>query len=65
MKLPKRKPTRLKDYDYSIPGAYFITICTKDKKQILSHIRVGQGLAPAENRLTIYGNIANEQIKLL
>ena len=65
MKLPKRKPTRLKDYDYSIPGAYFITICTKDKKQILSHISVGQGLAPAENRLTAYGNIASDQIKLL
>lgn len=30
--LPKRKDIRLKDYDYSSPGAYFVTICTKDKK---------------------------------
>ncbi len=64
MTLPKRKPTRLKEYDYSTPGAYFITICTKDRKEILSQI-VGQGLAPAENRLTVYGNIAKEQIELL
>ena len=28
MQLPKRKPARLKEYDYSQNGAYFITICT-------------------------------------
>ncbi len=27
MELPKRKPTRLKSYDYSTPGVYFITVC--------------------------------------
>ena len=32
--LPYRKHTRLKDYDYSTPGAYFITICTKDRKNL-------------------------------
>ena len=63
--LPKRKPTRLKEYDYNTPGAYFVTICTKDRKQLLSNIIVGQGLAPAENRLTIYGEIAKEQMELL
>ncbi len=29
---PKRKPTRLKNFDYSYPGAYFVTICT-DKRE--------------------------------
>ena len=29
---------RLKNYDYNTPGAYFITICTKDKRSILSRI---------------------------
>ena len=62
MELPKRKPTRLKGYDYSLPGAYFITICTKDRKCILSSISVGQGLAPAENYLTKYGKIAKDQL---
>ena len=34
-KLPKRKDIRLKNYDYSEPGAYFITICTKNKEKLL------------------------------
>jgi hypothetical protein len=33
-KYPIRKRNRLKDYDYSSNGAYFITICTKDRKNI-------------------------------
>lgn len=65
MDLPKRKPTRLKGFDYSTIGAYFITICVKERKQLLSKIVVGQGLAPAENRLTVYGKIAQEQIESL
>ena len=36
--LISRKANRLKDYDYSENGAYFITICTKDRKGILSEI---------------------------
>ena len=59
--LPKRKPTRLKGYDYSLNGAYFITICTKDKKCILGKI-VGQGLAPVVTDLSQYGKIAKGQL---
>ena len=29
--LPARKNIRLDNYDYSRNGAYFITLCTKDK----------------------------------
>ena len=36
--LPERKPTRLKNFDYNTVGAYFITICTQDRQQILSRI---------------------------
>ncbi len=36
-----RKPTRLSDYDYSTGGAYFVTICTHNRRQILSRIVVG------------------------
>ncbi|MBE6609449.1 MAG: hypothetical protein E7634_02140 [Ruminococcaceae bacterium] len=36
--LPKRKDLRLKQYDYSSAGAYFVTICIKDRKRILSTI---------------------------
>ena len=30
MEHPKRKPNRLKTFDYGSAGAYFITVCTKD-----------------------------------
>lgn len=36
--LPKRKQIRLKDYDYSQNGYYFITICTHNKQNTLSDI---------------------------
>ena len=36
--MEKRKNNRLKDYDYSQNGAYFVTICTKDRRKILSDI---------------------------
>ena len=41
-----RKPTRLKGFDYTTPGAYFVTVCIKDKKHILAEISkcVGEGL---------------------
>ncbi len=59
MDLPKRKPTRLRDCDYSADGYYFITICTKDRQNILSDI-VGEG-SPLP-QLTIYGKIAEKYI---
>ena len=34
MNLPERKTIRLPEYDYSSPGAYFITICTQGKKNL-------------------------------
>ncbi len=63
MNLPKRKPTRLKGYDYSEPGAYFITICVKERKELLSEIIVGDGvLNVPQNILTQYGEIADKYI---
>ena len=66
MELPKRKGNRLKEYDYNSPGAYFITICTKDKKQILSNIAVGTGILDGPKIiLTEQGKIADKYIKQL
>ena len=62
--LPQRKHPRLNHYDYSTPGAYFVTICTQNRRCLLSHI-VGRGLGPAENRDTVYGEIAKQQLLLL
>ena len=39
--LPKRKPNRLKDYDYSQNGAYFVTICTKNRENLFGTVIVG------------------------
>ena len=62
MELPERRPNRLKGYDYGV-GAYFVTICTYDRKCILSDIHVGEGLAPpVEIKLTPYGKVAEEQL---
>ena len=35
---PNRKPLRMRGYDYSQNGAYFITVCTVKKEEILSQI---------------------------
>ncbi len=43
-KFPQRKIMRLPEYDYSQNGAYFITVCTHNRKQLLSKIVVGEGL---------------------
>ena len=37
-KLPQRKNIRLKNYDYSQAGYYFITICNKDKKNLFWNV---------------------------
>ena len=62
--IPNRKHPRLDHYNYSTPGAYFITICTHNRRCLLSRI-VGRGLAPAEIQYTAYGEIAQEQLLLL
>ena len=36
--LPQRKPNRLQGYDYSQNGAYFVTICTKDRSELFCAI---------------------------
>jgi REP element-mobilizing transposase RayT len=36
--LRKRKSIRLKEYDYSLPGEYFVTICTYDHKCIFGEV---------------------------
>ena len=38
MDLPNRKPNRLENYNYGTNGAYFITICVKNRKRLLCDI---------------------------
>ena len=64
MDLPKRKLIRLPEYDYSSPGGYFVTICTRNRRCILSEIVVGDGVLDVPNvRLLPYGKIVEETLK--
>lgn len=63
MDLPKRKANRLKNYDYSSNGMYFITICAKNKKHIFGKI-VGATIGrPPEIHLSQYGEITKYAIE--
>ena len=58
----ERKPTRLKEFDYSQNGAYFITICVKNMKCLLSSI-VGDGDPDVPQvKLSKYGSIVEENV---
>ena len=58
MEQKNRKRNRLEDYDYSQNGAYFITICTRERRKILSEI-VGDD---AHIVPKAYGRIAEKYI---
>lgn len=62
MELPKRKPNRLPHFDYSTAGAYFITICTQDRKNLLCTIVGGGALNAPAVFLTETGRIIEKYI---
>ena len=65
MEQTKRKEARLKEYDYSAPGAYFVTICTKDRIPLLSRV-VGAGVLDRPNvELLPCGFVADKTIQQL
>ncbi|RUS99428.1 transposase [Trichormus variabilis] len=49
-----RRSIRLKNYDYTEQGAYFITICTKNKQCIFGDIKQG------EIKLNLLGTVARD-----
>ena len=58
--LPKRKNIRLRYYDYSEEGLYFITICTKNREQLLGEITEANQI-----KLTKVGTIVEKSIRNL
>ena len=54
-----RKSMRLKHYDYSLSGLYFVTICVKNREHIFGHVENKQMI------LNEYGKIANQNIKYI
>ena len=65
MNSKKRKTPRYQSFDYNSVGVYFITICTQNRRCILSRI-VGTGVLDCpQPELTRYGEIADKYIKQL
>lgn len=65
MDKPERKSLRLEDYDYSQNGAYFVTICTKDRAPVFGHL-VGGGLRAAPHvTLTSLGTAVEQAIRTI
>ena len=68
--LNSRKLNRLKNYDYSSNGLYFVTICTQNRIQCLSEIIIvndnivgNAALGVPHVILTEYGKIVNDNIR--
>ena len=55
-----RKLPRLKEYDYTTPGAYFITICTHNKECIFGKIVPGNMTCDAQMCYSPVGEIAKK-----
>ena len=45
------KQIRLKKYDYSQPGYYFVTVCTKDRVEYFGKVENGKMLNPIINSI--------------
>ncbi len=63
--LPKRKPIRIEDYDYSTNGAYFITVCTANREKIFWNFRRGELCSPDNLPLSNIGIIIDKEIQKL
>ena len=64
MELEKRKPTRVKNFDYSTKGCYFITICAvKKEKAVFGKIKRESLQTEPHIQLTVFGKIIKKQIK--
>jgi len=62
MKTFLRKRNRLAEYDYSQDGAYFITLCTQDKKLILGNVVAADALGRHKCELTELGELTRQTI---
>ena len=61
--MPSRKPNRLKGFDYAEFGAYFITICVKNRTPLLGNIVLENDLESPQVCLSAYGKITEFYLK--
>ena len=60
--MPKRKSIRIKEYDYSLPGAYFITVCTANREKIFWNAVGADIIRPQNVPLSPIGKIVEQAI---
>lgn len=63
--LPKRKSIRIRGYDYSAPGAWFITICTANREKIFWSDCRGELCSPEKIPLSDTGIIVYNEVQKL
>ena len=60
--LPKRKDIRIPNFDYSTPGAYFITVCTANREKIFWNCVGADIIRPQNVPLSAAGKIVEQAI---
>ena len=65
MSYPKRKHPRLKHYDYSLPGYYYVTVHITAEGPFLSTVVESNAPTRVEVRLTAAGEIVQQQLLVL
>ena len=65
MEKRERKKLRLADYKYSQPGAYFVTVCTKNKACILSTIVGADDHIGPYPKLTHIGYVCDKYLRMI
>lgn len=60
--LPQRKSIRIANYDYSSPGAYFITVCVANRKKILWDTVGADIIRPINIKLSPIGKVVDQGI---
>jgi putative transposase len=63
---PRRRSPRLRGYDYSQPGAYFVTICVRGQKHLLGVVEGGDVLLSPVGQIIdqCWRNITNRNSKI-
>ena len=61
--MPSRKQNRLAEYDYSSPNAYFLTICTNDRKNLFWRDVGAISDRPEDVPLTSLGELVRQCIE--
>ncbi|HET7010694.1 MAG TPA: hypothetical protein VFI11_07970, partial [Anaerolineales bacterium] len=51
---PQRRSIRLRGYDYTQPGAYFVTVCCDQRQCVLGEILADGALCPSPLGLVVH-----------